>query len=77
MGDLRPLLKDNRKNDSEKWVLWFKWVQTGSEKVPMAKYCGRGGKEQKISERAEHLRTSRFSFRALSITNSQQSEQQT
>jgi hypothetical protein len=75
-GDFRPMFKDNRKDDSDKCVVRFKWVQNGSEKVPMAESCGHGGKEQRLSVRAEYLRTLYCLFRALSTTNSQHLDQQ-
>jgi hypothetical protein len=37
------------KGDSEKYVVRFKWVQTGSEKVPIAEPCSFGTKERKMS----------------------------
>jgi hypothetical protein len=45
------------KDDSEKCAVRFKWVRTGSEKVPIAEPCGFGTKERRMSVRDEYLRT--------------------
>jgi len=46
------------KGDSEKCVVRFKLVQTGSEKVPIAEPGGFGTKDRRMSVRDEYLRTS-------------------
>jgi len=46
------------KDYSEKCGVRFKWVQTSSEKVPIAEPCSFGAKERRMSVRDEYLRTS-------------------